>query len=296
VLLGTILYVTALYITTAVVQHRLSVFDKISANLERQNLLKYFGTLPETMLSLYQCITGGMDWGNALEPLREEIGQVTTLPFAIYIAFSVLVLLNVITGVFVESALKNTKEDKESVLIKHMRKLFLEEGGDFKSTISYNMLIAELEKPAMREYFKALDVDPSEAEKVFKLIDVDESGTVTADEFLTGSLALSGSARALDIEVLKQESRHLARDMDNASYLLELVMERVDALTRHLSRGADRAKRKKASGSATVSEASPGLGRQVTFRLSKYSLGAGASADELQDIIFEQPPIPTETE
>jgi len=108
-------YVTALYFTNAV--HLLSQSE--SADLER-----YYGTLTLTMVSLFQCITGGLDWRDALDPLKSHIGQFMIVPFLVYIAFTMMILMNVITGVFVESALKNTKKDQELVLIKNTRQLF----------------------------------------------------------------------------------------------------------------------------------------------------------------------------
>jgi hypothetical protein len=73
----------------------------------------YFGSLSRTMLSLFQCITSGLDWEIVAQPLWDDVSPVHAVLFSLYIAFAVLALLNVITGVFVESALLHAKADKD---------------------------------------------------------------------------------------------------------------------------------------------------------------------------------------
>merc|ERR1719401_2990123 len=56
----------------------------------------------------------------------------------------------------------------------------------------------------MVEYFRSINVDTSEAQGLFELIDVDGSGTVDANEIVQGCLRLKGTARALDVALLMQ--------------------------------------------------------------------------------------------
>jgi len=61
----------------------------------------------------------------------------------------------------------------------------------------------------MREYFKAIDVDPSEAKGLFRLLDIDSSDALDAEEFLGGCLRLRGPAKALDVALLMHEVKNL---------------------------------------------------------------------------------------
>eukprot|EP00913_Durusdinium_trenchii_P003197 g2957.t1 len=64
-------------------------------------------------------MTGGVDWNDLSLPL-EPISPIMSLIFALYIAFAVplfsrqtvLAMMNVVTGVFVESALGSAREDR----------------------------------------------------------------------------------------------------------------------------------------------------------------------------------------
>merc|ERR1719213_659182 len=69
-----------------------------------------------TIMTLYQSITGGIDWGDVASPLM-EIHPVLGFLFATYIAVAVLCVLNVVTGVFVENANKIVRNDIHNQLL-----------------------------------------------------------------------------------------------------------------------------------------------------------------------------------
>ena len=62
------------------------------------DLKSYYGSLPEALVSLFQGITGGIDWNDLLEPLEEQISPWLAVVFVLYIAFAVLAMMNVVTG------------------------------------------------------------------------------------------------------------------------------------------------------------------------------------------------------
>merc|ERR1719203_2337657 len=66
-----------------------------------------------------------------------------------------------------------------------------------------------IDSKAMQEAFKAINVDPSDACGLFKMLDLDNTGVVNAEEFLSGCLRLRGPAKALDLAMLIREVRML---------------------------------------------------------------------------------------
>jgi hypothetical protein len=70
---------------------------------------------------------------------------------------------------------------------------------------------SKLSRPEMKTYFKAIDLDPSEARGLFRLLDLDGSGTVNAEEFLNGCLRLRGPAKALDLSLIMLEMCRMQR-------------------------------------------------------------------------------------
>merc|ERR1712056_91943 len=98
--------------------------------------------------------------------------------FSMYIAFAVLAMMNVVTGVFVESALLTAKEDRERDVMNQVRRLFSITDKDSSGTITWQDFMRQLDEPEMEKYFTSLDIDPSEARGLFLLLDTDESGHI----------------------------------------------------------------------------------------------------------------------
>merc|ERR1719199_1840014 len=86
-----------------------------------------------------------------------------------------------------------------------MREVFREANGGITGVMTWEMFESQLDKRNMQEYFRAIDVDPSEARGLFRLLDLDGSGAIDAEEFLSGCLRLRGPAKALDLALLMHE-------------------------------------------------------------------------------------------
>merc|ERR1712129_247437 len=59
--------------------------------------------------------------------------------------------------------------------------------------------------PAMHLYFETIDLDLREAEDLFHLIDIDNSGSIDPEEFVNGCIRLQGPAKAIDLATLMSE-------------------------------------------------------------------------------------------
>merc|ERR1712190_567509 len=106
-LLLLMMYVLSVFLTQMIVQRGEDDPSILDMN---GSLYQYFNSVPRSVLSLYQSMTGGTDWNEVLEPLETHISPWLSILFSIYIAFAVLAMMNVVTGVFVESALLTAKE------------------------------------------------------------------------------------------------------------------------------------------------------------------------------------------
>lgn len=109
--------------------------------------------------------------------------------------------MNVVTGVFVDSVLASAKADKEQYLLNNAREIFKTADEE----MDWAAFQGKMNTPQMLEFFRGIDVDPSEAQGIFSLIDLNESGSINADEFLNGCVKLQGPSKALETAVLLQE-------------------------------------------------------------------------------------------
>lgn len=184
-------------------------------------LLKYYGSLWASVQTLFQSVTGGIDWNEVLSPMTQSISPFLAPVFMLYIAFAVLAMLNIVTGVFVESALISAKADKDICMVSNMRELFTRCDCGLNGKMDWEQFEIQLDEPQIQEYFRAIDVDPSEARGVFQLLDIDDSGFITAEEFLSGSIRLRGSAKALDLALLIYNFRVLSQWIQEHAWFVE---------------------------------------------------------------------------
>mmetsp|Transcript_43734 Transcript_43734/g.136105 ORF Transcript_43734/g.136105 Transcript_43734/m.136105 type:complete len:321 (-) Transcript_43734:27-989(-) len=184
---------------------------------EVEDLRSTFGSLGDTILALLAATSGGVDWMDVLRPLMEHMPNISfllALLFLIYIAFSVLVVMNLVTGVFVDGAKRLTNLENERDLIKKVQRAFVMTDMDNSSIISWREFRLQLDSPAMKDFFNCIDIDHSQAATLFSLLDSDSTFTLNIEEFVQGALRLKGAAKAFDLAALQHENRMRARWLD----------------------------------------------------------------------------------
>jgi len=204
-LLILLIYTVSLYLTQMVTE-RIMTHNPDIYNEHIDNLNLFYGSVLRTMLSLFESVSGGVDWDVLVRPLSEEISPLVAVVLTLYIAFTTLAMLNVVTGVFVESVLLSAKMDKDHMLVSNARELFKAVHGD---AMSLEFFESKVDTKEMQEFFRGIDVDPSEARGIFRLLDIDNDGEVDAEEFLSGCIRLRGPAKALETATLIHEVRKL---------------------------------------------------------------------------------------
>lgn len=205
VLLLLLIYVVAVCCTQVMadaIQDDPSVVAGMDAHL-------YYGSLDRSILSLYQAITGGLNWRDALTPLTDKVSPLLALPYAMFIAFVVFAMLNVITGIFVESAVSNAIEENTVDLVHSLRDAVESMKDEGTELLTWQKFKCQIHTPSMLAYFQSINLDPCEAEHLFKLLDPQDSGAIDAEEFVMGCLRLHGTAKAIDLTTLMCEVRWL---------------------------------------------------------------------------------------
>jgi len=179
----------------------------MAGEAEQSEVQLWWGTLDRSMLTLFESITGGLSWDEAVRPLHHHVSPVMAYVFCAYIAFCLFAVLNVVTGVFVNQASVQAQEDKDTYLANSISELFFKGSGVDSSGITWDKFSHMLNTPDMQEYFEAINVDISEAEGLFALLDVDGSGSVDPQEVVDGCLRLRGQAKAIELSLLSKQTR-----------------------------------------------------------------------------------------
>merc|ERR1712019_24739 len=93
---------------------------------ENEELSKWFGSLLVTILTLFECIVGGIGWSHVVDPLIKHISPFMGAVFCLYIAVSLFAMTNLVTGVFVTNVTTIVREDKDEYVANMIRDLFLD--------------------------------------------------------------------------------------------------------------------------------------------------------------------------
>jgi len=219
---------TDIYEATAA-QHQSStrslsgVFDYSSDLSAREQIDHLYGSLDRTMMTLFLTVSGGIEWSQAAEPIV-KLGTEYGVIWTSYIAFMMFGMLNVLTGIFVDSAISVMNNDKDNMILAQLEErtalitfisnVFRSSDTDGSGFISEEEMDALLQDNELIALLNAIGIDSTEARGLFQLLDDDASGTVSIDEFVTGFLRLKGSAKAVDIVSLMYENRKTSKKLD----------------------------------------------------------------------------------
>jgi hypothetical protein len=172
-------------------------------------LLHFWGTLERSMMTLFYSISGGLSWSEAVAPL-EHCGFVWAKSFyVLYVASMVFAVLNVLTGVFVNSATTAATSEKERRILGTLRKMFYDVDIDQSGNLTHGEFVALLKHKDIGVCLQTLNIHPSQADHLYKLIDADRSGVVSIDEFVEGVFRLQGTLRAVDFASFQIEFQAL---------------------------------------------------------------------------------------
>lgn len=218
VVFGIIFYIFGVVFTVAVTDY--CRLDGRWKTEESQNLRDWFGTLDRSAVSLFMGISGGADWGDFYLEL-EVLSPLMQMLFILYVWFCLIAVINVVTGIFVEGAIKCAANDRETLIEEELRekdvisqqllKLFNELSADNDEVgtvgISKRMFEEHMKDERAQAYINALDIDFDDVETLFELLDEDGSGSVDIKEFLQGCERLKGQATSIDMAMLHHEVR-----------------------------------------------------------------------------------------
>merc|ERR1712232_106440 len=110
VLVALLIYIMSVLFTQIVSDY---MIDHTEVDSDQEELRRFFGSLGSAALTLFQAITGGVSWHIVTDPLGKQISTAFMAMFVCYIAFMLLALMNVVTGVFVDTAISKNKEQND---------------------------------------------------------------------------------------------------------------------------------------------------------------------------------------
>jgi len=177
-----------------------------------------FGRLDLAMMSLFMAITGGIDWGD-LYVLMKPLPSTHSFMFLVFISFSTVAMLNVVTGIFVDCAMKSSQDDREVLIteqievknraLQDMMDMFGEMDDDGSGLVTLEEFESHLNDERAIAYFENMKLDVTEISTLCMMLDLDQSGNIDMEEFVVGCEKLKGESRSLDIAIVNYELKWL---------------------------------------------------------------------------------------
>merc|ERR1719329_1507732 len=155
---------------------------------------QYWSGVAQACLTLYFALSGGGDWEPLAAPLREA-GPVYYSLFLFFIAFSSIAVLNVLTGMFVDAAMKVVDVDESNVVQEKTNsppvvkfRQFLREQADGKGDIREDDFYAGILDDETIAFFRALEIDSDDAKRVFQMLECNKC--VPTEDFIDGCMRI----------------------------------------------------------------------------------------------------------
>lgn len=236
-----------------------------------------FSSLSHAIYTLLSVISGGKDW-EGTATLLNIMHPMYLYLFVFYIVFVIFGVMNVLTGVFVDSAAEISKFDHDLVLQTEMSRkesfmnqvegLFRQLDTDFSGTISWDELAKALADERIRAYLSHLELDVSEAKGLFRLLDTDNNGEIGAEEFMLGCMRLKGHSKGIEMASMMYDQRKMSlsithrfdtisEDLRKTNLQLEQQTKLLDALGKRkgvrLVSGLEKQRSEKTEDEQTVS-------------------------------------------
>jgi len=191
---------------------------------ELNKLCENFGTLSKSILSLYAAMSGGISWIELLHVLS-PLGPIYMSIFLFYTFFSIFAVANIITGIFVDSAMQSSRNDQDSIVDEEMQRLeeyvssihkvFMDLDQDASGTIAVREFEQVVKCDKMAAYFNAPGLEITDVKSLFALMDRDRTGAIDIEEFLVGCLRLKGQARSFDLAKLALQTEFMMETLEN---------------------------------------------------------------------------------
>ena len=196
-------------------------------------LATFYRSLPMTSLTLWMCASGGINWWE-LEEIWLDIAPIYAVLLISHQALMILALLNIVTGIFVHDSIEVAQNDqnlkavsereRKVHFIRGATRIFEEMDKDHTMNVTQEQFEQQFQNPVVRHLFRTIDMDVTDAIKVFEALDVDGNRVLEIDEFVVGCAAIHGPARALDVEALKVQMRRILFKLMGVEKMLQLSM------------------------------------------------------------------------
>jgi len=183
---------------------------------EVQRIMYQFGSVQNSVLSLYKIASNGGEWGE-LYGIVSKAGPLYSGVFLFFTAFLTFAIMNILTGMIVDSVVKASGSDDETLKLEYrhaqegaargMKRVFQAIDCDGNGHINLDEFYVGVQAEDVQALMNAIQIDVKDAERFFKLVlAATDSDEVDIDTFVLACMKIKGSASSLDLQSLMFET------------------------------------------------------------------------------------------
>lgn len=196
----------------------------------------YFGTVPRSMFTLFQICTLDNWSENIARHVKKQQPGMEWL-FVTFIIFTTFGLLNLVVGVIVENTLASAKVNETKMkkkrekdrmrILNHLREFFEQSDEDGSGTLTIDEVQQAMKDPEAMNKLKLIDLPLEDPHEIFSLLDVDQSGELSIDEFISGCMRIKGNAKSKDLLAVQIAVDTLGSKFQDLSFALETAGNKI---------------------------------------------------------------------
>eukprot|EP00812_Abedinium_dasypus_P009213 NODE_291_length_1696_cov_402.357099.p1 GENE.NODE_291_length_1696_cov_402.357099~~NODE_291_length_1696_cov_402.357099.p1 ORF type:complete len:542 (+),score=180.17 NODE_291_length_1696_cov_402.357099:215-1627(+) len=207
---------------------------------------KEFGSVGKAMYTLHTTSMAGRDWAEISDELF-KMNTIIGFIYISYIAFAMLCVFNIITGLFVDKATSIMQSDahymqlqdmqQQHMLVNELAIAFVSDHHEEWDGVQPVIVTAEgfenhINDDRVQAYLRriGIKIDKTNARCVFNLVDFDEDGKVDLEDLVAAFRNLSGAARQLTVAKVEEKLKCQQKLLQKVCEDLGLLTERTHVM------------------------------------------------------------------
>eukprot|EP00928_Gymnodinium_smaydae_P097896 TRINITY_DN897_c0_g1_i2.p1 TRINITY_DN897_c0_g1~~TRINITY_DN897_c0_g1_i2.p1 ORF type:complete len:596 (+),score=142.58 TRINITY_DN897_c0_g1_i2:176-1963(+) len=234
-----VIYIFALILVQRMTTHLEDSAGELDAVQLRQ-IQDLFGSVLLTMKVLFECVSGGNDWGNVLTVV-DYTGPVNSAIFLMFVSSFIIVIWNIVTSTFVEKAFKLAQPDIDALLIEKRQKdltdakelidIFHEIDTDGSRGIGWEEFEHLATTSKMGTFLEVRGIEIKDAKTMFKMLcSLSDGSEVDLKSFVNGCIRMKGLATSIDLHSLSFQEKLFQRNMKHMMCDVDSRLLRIESM------------------------------------------------------------------